>query len=302
MIPTYNQAAFIGDAIKSALQQDYPFLEVVICDDASTDETDTVVASFKDDGRIRYYRNSSNLGRLANYRRLLYELAKGAWVINLDGDDFFLDSRYISQTVKLATSDPQIVLVFGKAAKGRAGDPNPTILNAQFGATRVLDGTRFCLEHGPYGTVAPLHMTCIYRRDAAMAEDFYALTEFASFYGLMLGCKVGFIDSVAGVWRQHGGNASDFLTFDRLRDNYGMLERICQAALDKGCFTCAEGERWLRQRAARFFLSMLKQTVLGRYAPSTAIRMTVRLLSRKPTFVADLPASIAQTCARLLHL
>jgi cellulose synthase/poly-beta-1,6-N-acetylglucosamine synthase-like glycosyltransferase len=39
MIPTFNQADFVGEAIESAARQDYPNLEVVICDDASTDGT-----------------------------------------------------------------------------------------------------------------------------------------------------------------------------------------------------------------------------------------------------------------------
>ena len=119
-------------------------------------------------------------------------------------------------------------------------------MNTRFGATRILDGTRFCYEHPPYDRVVPLHLTCLYRRDAALKEGFYELNilsaDFDSLYRLMLGHKIGFIDSVSGLWRQHGNNATHALSFEQLHDNYAMLERIYQRALDKGCFTREEAQ------------------------------------------------------------
>jgi glycosyltransferase involved in cell wall biosynthesis len=298
LIPTFNQQEFIGDAIESALRQDYRCLEVVVCDDASIDKTGAIASGFEGDARFRYYRNPSNFGRLANYRRLLYELARGEWVISLDGDDFFLDHQYISQAIKLGTSDPEVVLVFGKAAKGVAVDVNKKILNADFGATRLLDGSRFCFENPPYETVAPLHQTCLYRRDLAISENFYQLNEVDSIYRMMLGRKIGFLNRIATLWRQHSANATSFLSFEDLWADQEMLERICQSALDKNCFTAAEGTRWLRQRMARFFLSMLKQTALGRYTPSASLQMTPHLVRRNPAFIIELPRSIVRTIFR----
>ena len=86
MIPTYNQAGFIRDAIDSALAQNYPELEVIVCDDASSDETYQVVASIQD-RRLKYIRNPINLGRTNNYKNLLHNHAIGDFVVNLDGDD-----------------------------------------------------------------------------------------------------------------------------------------------------------------------------------------------------------------------
>lgn len=186
MIPTFNQADFVGEAIESAARQDYPNLEIVICDDASTDGTQAVAERFAGDGRIRYCRNTNNIGRVANYRKLLYELANGTWVINLDGDDCFLDRRYIRRAMSIALSDPEIVLVFSKAAKGAAGDADLKILNTRFGATRILDGTRFCYEHPPYDRVVPLHLTCLYQRKAALKEGFYELNILSADFDLLI--------------------------------------------------------------------------------------------------------------------
>ena len=304
MIPTFNQENVVGEAIESAARQDYPNLEVVICDDASTDGTQAVAERFAGNGNIRYHRNTNNIGRVANYRRLLYELANGAWVINLDGDDCFLDRHYIRRAMSIALSDPEIVLVFSKAAKGRATDADLKILNARFGATRILDGTRFCYEHPPYDRVVPLHLTCLYQRNAALKEGFYELNilsaDFDSLYRLMLGHKIGFIDSVSGLWRQHSNNATHALSFEQLRDNYAMLERIYQSALDKKCFTFEEARRWLRRQSACLLLSVMKHTASGVCAPTAPFRMAKFLFGREPGFVVELPSALTRALANAI--
>ena len=109
MIPTYNQEDYIGEAIESSLNQDYPNLEVIVSDDFSKDKTGIIAKKYETDTRFRYFRNARNLGRVGNYHHTLYDLATGEWVINLDGDDFYTDNRYISRLMKYVSSDPKIV-------------------------------------------------------------------------------------------------------------------------------------------------------------------------------------------------
>jgi glycosyltransferase involved in cell wall biosynthesis len=99
-IPTYNQEKYIARAIQSALQQNYSNLEINVCDDCSTDNTFKVAQSFTHDARVRLYRNDENMGRVRNYRKLLYEKANGAWVLNLDGDDYLTDPGFISRAIE----------------------------------------------------------------------------------------------------------------------------------------------------------------------------------------------------------
>ena len=54
IIPTYNRAHIIKKALDSVLAQTYPWFEVIIVDDGSTDNTRDVIEAYKDD-RIRYY-------------------------------------------------------------------------------------------------------------------------------------------------------------------------------------------------------------------------------------------------------
>src|SRR4051812_30904249 len=71
-VPAYNGARHIAEALESALAQDYTPLEVIVVDDASTDDTETICRRFAAaDRRIRYVRNGRNLGAVANFRCVL---------------------------------------------------------------------------------------------------------------------------------------------------------------------------------------------------------------------------------------
>ena len=113
-IPCYNQAKVLGRAINSVLSQTYMNLDIIVGDDCSTDETSLIVQTFLKDSRIRYERSYKNLGRVANYRRGLMELALGEWYVNLDGDDYYDNRNYIEQAISLAQERSDSVLVFGR--------------------------------------------------------------------------------------------------------------------------------------------------------------------------------------------
>lgn len=83
--PTYNCAKFIGATIESVLNQTYQNFEMIIVDDASKDNTEEVVKSFKDK-RIKYIRLSKNSGPAVARNRAMEE-AKGKYMAFLDSDD-----------------------------------------------------------------------------------------------------------------------------------------------------------------------------------------------------------------------
>ena len=87
IVPTYNGAKFIGNAIRSVLEQTYPNLEMIIVDDCSPDNTEEVVKQF-DDPRLRYIRHDVNQGA-ATARRTAFHASSGSIIAFLDQDDFF---------------------------------------------------------------------------------------------------------------------------------------------------------------------------------------------------------------------
>jgi glycosyltransferase involved in cell wall biosynthesis len=94
LIPTYNGAPFIGQTIESALAQDYPALEVIVGDDASTDETRQILAGFGD--RIRVIAFPENRGNGALRNQLVAE-ARGKYIALLDHDDHWLPGKITAQ-------------------------------------------------------------------------------------------------------------------------------------------------------------------------------------------------------------
>jgi len=82
---TYNSGRFIKDAIESILCQSNENFELVICDDASKDDTWQIIQRY-DDPRIRAFRNERNIGEYRNRNKGI-ELSTGEYLIFIDGDD-----------------------------------------------------------------------------------------------------------------------------------------------------------------------------------------------------------------------
>lgn len=84
-IPVYNGAAFIAEAVESVLAQTFADFELIVLDNASTDETPLILRQFND-SRLRVIRHESNIGATANFNASLRE-ARGEWVKILCADD-----------------------------------------------------------------------------------------------------------------------------------------------------------------------------------------------------------------------
>ena len=236
MIPTYNQAHLVGKAIESALAQTYENLEVIVADDASPDETPEVVGGFTNDPRVNYYRNSTNLGRVANYQRTLYERATGDWVISLDGDDYFTDPKYVDTAIQCINNNDDIILVFGGIR--RIIEPDGVYLTQLPTKHRLerVDGTSVFLAWFTDFPVA--HMATLYRRDLAMSIGFYEKnilsSDWESLRRLVLHGDVLLLGRVAGVWQGHGGNASCSLVLSEHISNLESILRPYAYALERG--------------------------------------------------------------------
>ncbi|MBS1811269.1 MAG: glycosyltransferase [Acidobacteria bacterium] len=109
-IPTYNTARYISETIESVLAQCYQDYELVICDNASTDETPELVQRYND-SRIRYLRFEELTNQSGNFNRCL-QAARGEYITLLHSDDFFLPG-FISHRVSLLANNPEVGFVFG---------------------------------------------------------------------------------------------------------------------------------------------------------------------------------------------
>lgn len=88
VIPTYNRASCIARCLDSLLSQTFNDFEVLVCDDGSTDNTQEIVAQYKNSLHIRYFWNE-NWGGPARPRNIGIQNAKSEWICFLDSDDWW---------------------------------------------------------------------------------------------------------------------------------------------------------------------------------------------------------------------
>jgi glycosyltransferase involved in cell wall biosynthesis len=110
LIPTRNYARYLSEALDSVLTQDFPDYEVLIADNASTDDTPVVAAQYAArDQRIRSHRHAQDLGMAQNFNWCLSQ-ARGAYIKFLLGDDRLAAPRALGHLVTCLDVNPTVVL------------------------------------------------------------------------------------------------------------------------------------------------------------------------------------------------
>ena len=92
IMPSYNTAQYIGDSIKSVINQTYTNWELLIIDDCSDDDSISVINNFLSDKRIHLIKNDFNHGA-AFCRNLALRIAHGDWIAFLDSDDLWFSNK-----------------------------------------------------------------------------------------------------------------------------------------------------------------------------------------------------------------
>jgi glycosyltransferase involved in cell wall biosynthesis len=109
-LPVRNAGNRVTEVVRSVLAQDHQNVELVISDNASTDDTEDVCRALaKEDSRIAYHRQAGNIGLLNNFMAVI-DLASGThfrWI----GDDDRLEPAFVSRCLAEFAADPGLILV-----------------------------------------------------------------------------------------------------------------------------------------------------------------------------------------------
>jgi glycosyltransferase involved in cell wall biosynthesis len=109
ILPTYNGAKWIKNAMQSVLNQSFVDWELLVVNDGSIDNTDEVISSFTDE-RIKYIKNEQNLGLQKTLNKGI-NLAKGEYVARLDDDDQWIDLHKLEKQIEYLEQNKKCVLV-----------------------------------------------------------------------------------------------------------------------------------------------------------------------------------------------
>lgn len=284
-IPTYNNAQYLADAIKSALDQDYTNLEIIIINDDSSDSTSTLVESVITDPRIRYFKNEHNIGRVATYRKGLYDLAKGDWYLNLDGDDYLTDCSFISKAISWTQEYDNVVMVTGACERVVDGKLHYVIRNKYHTELCCVDGKTYFLDL-PSRKADFSHLATLYNSTKARSLNFYnediISTDFESLFRLALTGNVICYDKIVGLWRIHGENESVKTVFSTgdIISNFKFIEN---SALFAASYLSKKAiERWRKIYLIKIIESYIVRIIISR--PKNSISILLRLFKTYPAF------------------
>jgi glycosyltransferase involved in cell wall biosynthesis len=113
VIATYNMARFLPLALRSALDQSYENIEVLVIDDGSQDDTQAIMAPFRSDHRVRYA-FQQNRGQAAAKNHGIRE-ARGEYVAFLDADDMWAPDK-LERQMPLFPRSPAVGIVYSRFA------------------------------------------------------------------------------------------------------------------------------------------------------------------------------------------
>ncbi len=113
-VPTFNGASYVGDALRSVLEQTFEDFELIVVDDGSSDGTLDVVAAFRDH-RLCLVRNEPRLGLVGNWNRCL-NLAQGRHVAVFHQDDLMAPEN-LRAKVRFLETHPSVGLVHSNAMR-----------------------------------------------------------------------------------------------------------------------------------------------------------------------------------------
>jgi glycosyltransferase involved in cell wall biosynthesis len=119
-LPVYNGESFLKRAVESLLSQTYRDFELIIVDNASTDDTGAICREYAGrDRRVRYWCNARNLGAARNFRRV-FELSHGELFMWAAHDDEH-EPDFLERCVSVLDSDPGLVLAYTQTRDIDAG-------------------------------------------------------------------------------------------------------------------------------------------------------------------------------------
>lgn len=284
LLPTYNRAQYLAQAVASALIQSYQDLEVIIVDDGSEDDTANVVGTFSD-ARVRYiYQTNQGVSAALN---TAWHAARGDYCAMLGSDDVWLP-ELLQELVPVLEADPSLAFVYARARGMDArGNPLSQILGVSpkfpdHGLKSLLYGDTVC------GLACVFRRACVERvggfNESLVAnEDWDLWIRIAEYY------PFAFRDKILANYRIHpnsltGGKSAYFgrLVHDRvaLIEDYYARPNLPADALQVKSLALRNvyldaGVRYLAVGKPRTAVSYFSRAIRAHGDPlSSAVRVT----------------------------
>lgn len=226
-MPTYNQKNFVKEAIESILMQDYENIEIVACDDGSTDGTQEVLKEYHEQYPDKFVLQLSkkNQGITKNCNICL-TACKGKYIAFFAGDDLMLPGK-IKKQVEYMEKHPSCTICYHNL-ESFDSDTGKTLSYFNNKNNSHQGDVRIAIRYGTFNGGAsnmvrrdkiPSHG---YDERVPMASDWLFWVEI-----LVIGGEVHYIDEVLGKYRRHSENTTSTKVarcyFDHFKSSFIIL-------------------------------------------------------------------------------
>lgn len=302
LIPAYNAAEYISDAVRSALRQTYRDLEIVVIDDGSTDDTARMTEAFGQP--VRTIR-APHAGVAAARNRGLREV-RGRYILFLDADDM-IGETLVARAVDFLERRPDLAFVFVNARLLIAGGrlSRPRIPPECFGGAReaiVENPLRQVLDAGyiisSSGLCAPREAV---DRAGLFDERLWGAEDFEYWSRFYLAQPIGYIADPLATLRRHDRNMSSVME-DLLPGTVRATASVARRCEALGRPDLARTARRYGRR--RIYTGLRSLLILGRAGEARSLLWDNRRLLRGPGWPLWLAASLVpgSSVRALVHL
>jgi glycosyltransferase involved in cell wall biosynthesis len=212
-LPTYNYARFLPQAIQSVLAQTVGDFELLVYDDASTDDTVAVMQPFLDDERVKLIVQEQNQGIFANFNQSFGQ-ARGRYIKFLCADDW-LEPTYLEKTLPLFEQMPDLSLVTTAHWHANEEGQHTATQYGPFGDGPRVPAELVARRLARWGNVIGMPTNTLIRRDLLVkVEGFDA--EYAPGADVQLWLKLlaegdmGWVPEKLCTWRIHGNHTHSY--------------------------------------------------------------------------------------------
>ncbi len=259
VMPSYNHAPYLEERMESILAQDYPHFEVIVLDDASTDNSREILAHYRSEERVTHMIfNEVNTGNTFCQWEKGLRLAKGKYVWIAESDDVTAPT-FLSELVGSLERRPDAVLAFSHShiidGEGREILPNVWDGRSPFSHGGVYDSRYFCTTRMLFYNAPYNASMVVFRRDCALrvTPEYKKYRHNGDYQFWLEMCNQGKVIEIPqplNYFRQHAAKVSATGQDEALLENAAVVSNAI-AMLGLGWYQrqCVKGKyakRWKR--------------------------------------------------------
>lgn len=237
IVPNYNHARFLEQRIDSILQQTYQDFELILLDDASTDQSCEILQTYLGDPRVKAEFNQTNSGSPFKQWNKGLQLAQGKYIWIAESDDY-AHPTLLEKLVHVLEQHPTVGLVYSQSWEV---DERNTILSTRHYWTNDLDPQRWqqdfinsgaeeCRNYLIFKNTIPnasavLFRSSLYQHSQIDNESFRLAGDWFAWVKLLAHCDIGFVREPLNYYRTHAHTARQ----KTWRTTAALEERLCVA-------------------------------------------------------------------------